>query len=168
METLEYILGIGDEHLNWWQMSVRAVIVFFVSLTYIRLANKRIFGQQSTFDIVLSIMYGSIMSRAITGTSPFFPTLAAGIVLILLHRMLASVAFQFGHGHGISNFLKGKTVSLVKDGKVLEDQMRAHSITENDIIEVLRTKGGPVDIAKIETACLERSGSISVVYKDDK
>ncbi|RNI23740.1 DUF421 domain-containing protein [Rufibacter latericius] len=149
-------------------MSIRAVLVFFISLGYVRLANKRIFGQQSAFDIVLGIMYGSIMSRAITGTSPFFPTLAAGLVLVMLHRMLAAVAYRFGHGHGISNFIKGKTAALVKDGKLLKDDMRAHSITENDIVETMRSQGGPMDIGKIDTACLERSGKISIVYKEDK
>ncbi|WP_227006410.1 DUF421 domain-containing protein [Rufibacter latericius] len=168
METLEFILGLGQKDLNWWQMSIRAVLVFFISLGYVRLANKRIFGQQSAFDIVLGIMYGSIMSRAITGTSPFFPTLAAGLVLVMLHRMLAAVAYRFGHGHGISNFIKGKTAALVKDGKLLKDDMRAHSITENDIVETMRSQGGPMDIGKIDTACLERSGKISIVYKEDK
>ncbi len=167
METLEFLLGLGEENLNWWQMSIRAVVVFFISLTYVRIANKRIFGRHSAFDIVLGVMYGSIMSRAITGTSPFGPTLAAGLVLILLHRLLAAAATKTRHGEAFSNFLKGKTTTLVQDGQYLKEVMRAHSVTENDILETLRTKGGPVDVTQIETACLERSGSISVVYKKE-
>ncbi|WP_242693224.1 DUF421 domain-containing protein [Sabulibacter ruber] len=167
METLEYVFGIGQQDLNWWQMSIRAVVVFFISLVYVRIANKRIFGRHSAFDIVLGVMYGSVMSRAITGTSPFIPTLAAGLVLIVLHRMLASLAAGTQHHESLSNFLKGKTATLVQDGKFLEDALRAHNVTKNDIMEALRTKGGPVEVEKIETACLERSGSISVVYKKE-
>ncbi|WP_255478746.1 DUF421 domain-containing protein [Rufibacter sp. XAAS-G3-1] len=166
METLEFVLGIGEEKLNWWQMSARAVMVFFISLAYVRIANKRIFGRHSAFDIVLGVMYGSIMSRAITGNSPFWPTLAAGLVLILLHRLMAVLAFRTGGN--ISDMIKGKTVTLVRDGKFLKDIMRAHNITENDILETLRTKGSPEDISKVSTACLERSGSISVVMQEDK
>ncbi|WP_245964486.1 DUF421 domain-containing protein [Rufibacter immobilis] len=166
METLEHILGIGQEDLNWWQMSIRAVLVFLISLVYVRIANKRIFGQHSAFDIVLGVMYGSIMSRAITGTSPFFPTLAAGLVLVLLHRALAALAYQFKNGP-VSSFIKGKPDTLVKDGHFLKDAMRAHSVTENDILEALQLKGGPVDVKQVEVACLERSGNISVVFKKD-
>ncbi|WP_190300320.1 YetF domain-containing protein [Rufibacter hautae] len=57
---------------------------------------------------------------------------------------------------------------LVKDGKLLQEQMQTHNITENDIMEVLRTKGGPVDVARIENACLDCSGNSSVVFKEDK
>ena len=167
VEFLDTALGLGQKDLVWWQMCLRAILVFFISLVYVRLANKRIFGKFSAFDIVLGVMYGSVMSRAITGTSPFWPTLAAGLTLILMHRMLAALAQAAGHGSIISNFIKGKTIPLAKDGKLLEDSMRAHSVTENDIIEALRTNGGPVDIKKIESACLERSGSISIVMKED-
>lgn len=166
MEVVETALGLGQEELNWWQMSIRAVLVFFISLVYVRIANKRIFGQHSAFDIVLGIMYGSVMSRAITGTSPFFPTLAAGLVMILLHRFLANMAFTVGNGFG--SFLKGKSTNLVEDGKLLPDAMRQHSVTENDILEALRVKGGTSSIEDVESACLERSGNISVVMKKDK
>ncbi|ALI99135.1 DUF421 domain-containing protein [Rufibacter tibetensis] len=166
MEILETALGIGLKDLNWWQMSARAIIVFFVSLMYVRLANKRIFGRHSAFDIVLGVMYGSVMSRAITGNSPFVPTLIAGLVLILLHRFLATLAFRTGDE--VSTMIKGKTVTLIKDGEFLKDVMRAHNVTENDIFESMRAQGSPEDISKVSTACLERSGSISVVMKDDK
>jgi uncharacterized membrane protein YcaP (DUF421 family) len=166
METLDFILGIGEKDLNWWQMSLRAIIVFFIALVYVRIANKRIFGRHSAFDIVLGVMYGSIMSRAITGNSPFYPTLAAGLVLILLHRLMAALAYKAGGP--VSNMIKGKTVTLVKDGKFLREVMRAHNITENDVLETLRTNGSPEDVSKVSTACLERSGSISVVMQDDK
>ncbi|MGV3538664.1 MAG: DUF421 domain-containing protein [Rufibacter sp.] len=164
MEELDVILGIGVKELNWWQMSIRAVVVFLIVLVYLRVANKRIFGRHSAFDIVLGVMYGSVMSRAITGNAPFYPTLITGLVMILLHRLLAAVALR--SGQGVSTFLKGKTVTLVKDGEMLYDAMREHNITENDILEALRTHGGPVDVSKVESACLERSGSISVVMKE--
>ncbi len=164
MELLDTILGIGVEKLNWWQMGLRAVIVFFVGLLYIRVANKRIFGRHSAFDIVLGVMFGSIMSRAITGNSPFFPTLVAGLVLILLHRLLAAAAYRTGSG--VSNFLKGHTVTLVRNGELQREVMQAHNITENDIHEAIRSSGKPEELEKVKSACLERSGSISVVMED--
>ncbi|KAA6431204.1 DUF421 domain-containing protein [Rufibacter glacialis] len=149
-------------------MAVRAVLVFFISLGYIRLANKRIFGQHSAFDIVLGVMYGSIMSRSVTGNSPFFPTLLAGLVLVVLHRFLASLAYQSGQGQGISNLIKGRTFTLAKDGKLIREVMQANSITENDLVESMRSQGGPTDITKIETACLERNGKISIIFKQEE
>lgn len=167
MEFINEALGIGKENLNLWEMSLRAVVVFFISLTYVRLGSKRMFGRFSAFDIVLGIMYGSVMGRALTGNSPFYPTLAAGLVLILLHRLLAAIAYKSGNSSGVSSFIKGNVANLVEDGKIDRDAMAAHNVTENELLEALRTNGGPVDISKIKSACLERSGNISVVMKEE-
>ncbi len=167
MDFLDPILGIGEENLSWWQMSLRAIIVFLVSLVYLRLANSRIFGRHGAFDIVLGIVYGSVMSRAITGNSPFYATLAAGLSLILLHRVLAAVTYSYGQKLGFSNFIKGGMATLVEDGEMKKDVMRKHNVTENDLLETMRLQGGPVDISQIKSACLERSGNISVIVKKD-
>jgi uncharacterized membrane protein YcaP (DUF421 family) len=167
VDFLETALGLSQKELIWWQMCIRAALVFLISLGYIRIANKRIFGKFSAFDIVLGVMYGSVMSRAITGNAPFFATLAAGLSLILLHRLLAFLSLRVKHGSPLSNFIKGQPIPLVLNGNILKDALQKHSITERDLQEALRSNGGPVDLAKIETAYLERSGDISLIMKKE-
>ncbi|MBC5773932.1 DUF421 domain-containing protein [Pontibacter sp. KCTC 32443] len=145
-------------------MSVRAIVVFFASLLIIRLGNQRVFGNHSIFDIALGIIYGSVMSRAITGNAPFWPTLIAALVLVLLHRGLATLAY---HSSGtISNLIKGQPIMLIKDGEMQKKALQKYSITENDLLEAMRIKGGVTDVKSVETACLERSGAISIVPKN--
>src|SRR5215207_9867170 len=78
-ELLRAGLGIGlDSHdINVAQMALRAVIVYVVTVIIVRLGKKRFMGQGTAFDVILGIMLGSIVSRAITGNAPFFPALAA-------------------------------------------------------------------------------------------
>jgi uncharacterized membrane protein YcaP (DUF421 family) len=45
-------------------------------------------GKAPAFDMMLGIMVGSIVSRAITGNAPLVPTLAATATLIALHSVL--------------------------------------------------------------------------------
>lgn len=158
-------LGIGEETLTWWQMSIRAVVVFIAALIIMRIGNKRIFGKHTAFDIVLGIMYGSILSRAITGNSPFWPTLCAALVLVLLHRFLAFLAYSTSGPFG--NFIKGRPVMLVKKGKLLEEELKKNSLTENDLEEAMRS-GGVTRIEEIEYACLERSGDITIIRKEQQ
>lgn len=162
-EFFDTVLGIGDDSLNWWQMASRAFVVFFTALIIVRIGNKRIFGKLSAFDIVLGIIYGSILSRAITGNSPFFPTLVAALVLVLLHSGLAKVAYHSSFGFG--SFIKGNPVALIKDGKMQEEAMRKNSVTENDLEEALRSAGNVNDLDQVEAAYLERSGNISIIMK---
>ncbi|PVY41970.1 DUF421 domain-containing protein [Pontibacter virosus] len=163
VDYLDSLLGIGSDSLTWWQMSVRAVLVFIVALIIMRIGNKRIFGKHTAFDIVLGIIYGSVLSRAITGNSPFWPTLAAALTLVLLHRFLAFLAYNTGGF--IGPFIKGNPVCLIKDGKIQEGELKKHNLTENDLQEALRV-GGVTGVKEVAYGCLERSGDISIVKKD--
>ena len=164
-EFFNTTLGIQGDALTWWQMSIRAVIVFLVALIIVRFGNHRIFGKHTAFDIVLGIIYGSVLSRAITGNSPFFPTLVAALVLMLSHRLLAIIAYHSNFGFG--NWIKGKPSILIKDGQLQQDALKENSITRHDLEEAIRKSGCEGDINKIETAYLERSGDISIIQKEN-
>lgn len=114
--TIREILGLGANDLAWWQMLVRAILVFIVALLMVRLGEKRFLGKNTAFDVILGIVFGSVMSRAITGSSPFFPTLVAGFTLILLHWLFAAVAFR---SDWFGDMVKGRSRILVKDGEIL-------------------------------------------------
>lgn len=157
-----YLFGIGEDTLTWWQMSLRAIGVFMAALLIVRVGNPRVFGKNTAFDIILGIVFGSILSRAITGNSPFWPTLAAALVLVILHRGLATIAYHTSGRFG--DFLKGRPVELIKNGKLLHDALQKYSVTDNDLQEAVRIKGS-TDISTIETAYLERNGNISIIYK---
>ncbi|GAA4444780.1 DUF421 domain-containing protein [Pontibacter saemangeumensis] len=167
-DVFNTVFGIHDQTLTWWQMSARAIGVFFAALLIIRIGSHRIFGKNTAFDIILGIIYGSVLSRAITGNAPFWPTLAAALTLVLLHKALAVLAYHTNFGFG--NFIKGRPQLLVKNGKLQEEALRANSVTKNDLLEALRSTGAVKDLDLIDEAYLERSGNISIILKksDDK
>jgi uncharacterized membrane protein YcaP (DUF421 family) len=125
------------------------------------LGDNRIFGKSTTFDIVLSIILGSLLSRAITGNAPFFSTVITSAALVLLHMVLAKLAV-YTH---IGKFIKGREQQLVKNGRLLEEAMRKQQITEHDILEAVRQKGRILGLEEVEAAFLERDGSISIITK---
>ena len=160
-ELFRDIIGPDSNAINWWQMSIRGVITFMLTLLLIRFGDNRIFGKNSAFDIALGVILGSILSRAITGNAPFLPALLTSFVLVMLHRLLAYLACR----SSIGNFIKGKTYQLMKNGEMLPDQMDQHKITKNDLEEAMRTTGNTTDLGDVEAAFLERSGSISIINK---
>lgn len=163
-ETFNHLLGLDLEGdlLSWWQMSLRAIVVFFVALILIRLGGKRIFGKNAALDIVMGIMLGSILSRAITGNAPFGPVLAATTVLMALHRLLAYIAYQY---EGFGKLVKGEAEPLVKDGQLQREQMEKRNITTRDLEEFMRTQGKTNDLSEVKEAFLERNGSISIITR---
>jgi uncharacterized membrane protein YcaP (DUF421 family) len=153
----------ADSHtITVLQMTVRAVLVFFVALALLRVSGKRTFGANTAFDMVVKIMLGAVLSRAVVAASPFWGTLLAGFVLVGLHRLLAWAAFR---SEAIGRLVKGEAVVLAENGQLNQANMRRNHITENDLREGLREGGNIGAVQDAEAVRLERDGSISVVKK---
>jgi uncharacterized membrane protein YcaP (DUF421 family) len=162
--AIENALGLGlkAEELGAGNMSLRAVIIFSSAAVMIRLGSKRFMGQSTALDVMLGIIFGSVVSRAITGNAAFVPALSAGLTLILLHWLLSALTFR---SHWLGNIIKGRSRLLVENGRIDWKAMARSQITEHDLAEALRSHGHPAEISRLETAYLERDGRISVVMR---
>jgi uncharacterized membrane protein YcaP (DUF421 family) len=93
LQTIDTLLGVSAtkaEELTIGQVCLRAVVVYIVLIAYVRFAKKRFIGQATAFDFILVIIVGSISSRAISGTAPFFASLAGTFVLILMSSHISA------------------------------------------------------------------------------
>lgn len=160
-DLVHRIIGTQQE-IAWWQMAIRAIIVFIVATALLRISNKRIFGKYSSFDIVIDIILGSILSRAITANAPFFATIIASIVLVFLHRFLGLLAWK---NDFFEDLVKGRHQMLVKEGRIRWKEMARHNISRKDLEEAMRRVGHTSEVEKVKYAFLERSGDISIILK---
>lgn len=151
-------LDIGD--VGALQMALRAVVIYTFTLVAVRLGSKRFLGQATAFDVIIGIMLGSVMSRAINGSAPVFPTLVAGVVLLVMHWILASLTFRL---RWFGAHVKGEAVRLIRDGHVEPNGVRRGTITQQDIEEALRLEGMTPEVSRVKLAYLERNGQISVI-----
>lgn len=141
---------------------MRGVVVLAATLLMVRLGDKRSLSQKSAFDAVLLVILASVLSRAIKGTAAFFPTLGAGLVIVVLHRALAFLACR---SPGFRMLIKGRPDELICDGKFQRPALRRHHIAEEDVQEDLRLETHLEKIDGIRVARLECSGDISFVSK---
>jgi uncharacterized membrane protein YcaP (DUF421 family) len=153
-------LSVDPADADASSMALRTVIIYAFTLAIVRLGSRRLLSRPSAFDVIVAIMVGSIMSRAINGSAPFVPTLIAGAMLLVMHWALAASAF---HVHWISAMVKGRRIPLIRDGKVLQDGVRRAQVSEDDLAEALRLKIQDEEVSKVAAAYMERSGEISVI-----
>jgi len=162
--SLEIFLGLGvqPKDLTFVQISVRGIIVFLATLIMVRLGHKRPLAQKTPFDAILLVILASVLARAINGSSAFFATLGGGVVLVLLHRLFAYLAF-YSHGFGI--LVKGEPDTIVRDGECDFEMMRRNHVSIHDLEEDMRLSAHTDDLSKIRVARVERSGDISFIKK---
>ena len=162
---LQPILGLGEEpkNLGVSQLLLRGTIVFVATLIIVRVAKKRFMANRTAFDYVLGIILASMLARTINGSAPFFGTIFLAFYIVLLHRLLATLAY---HSDKFGCLIKGHDTVLVTNGRQDREAMKAHRISEKDLLEDLRLQAKIDDLSKIKHARLERNGQISGIEKE--
>jgi len=144
-------------HVTPMQECARAAIVFLWGLLLVRVAGRRIFGRWAALDIVVAIVIGSNLSRALTGNAPFSGTLLATGFMIAVHWVTAHLASRYRFWSFIA---EGDPVALMVRGKLCERALMRYGVSNNDIKEALSQK----DLRGIDEAeeiSLEPSGKIN-------
>ncbi|MEM5446326.1 DUF421 domain-containing protein [Paraburkholderia guartelaensis] len=161
MNTLNAVFGEGKD-LDAWQMAARAAAAFLLTLVLIRISGRRSFGQRSTFDYVVAILLGATLSRFIVGASPAVPTVAASLVLVLMHRALGWLCVR---SRFVERVIGGEARTVYRDGTFDDAQMSAALITRADVLEAVRVGLHGSSLDRVEAALLERNGEISLIVK---
>ena len=159
-EYLNYLLGFDNNGVEDHQMAVRAAVVFFIALAYVRTGGLRMLGRQSAFDSLTALMLGAILGKAVISPDSFLGTLLAALVIMVLHRLTAWITFK---SSWMGSILKGKPILLFKNNKpVIKNLSRVH-ITENDLHEAVRKNLNVDDMSHVKEIYMERSGELSVI-----
>ena len=164
MDEIIYTLFGEGKDLDALQMGDRAFVMFFITLILIRVAGMRAFGQKSAFDMIIVIMLGAILSRAVTGDSAFWPTITAGAVLAIVHRLLGWLSM---YNETIGQLVKGSKIILFKNNTLLKKNMMRCCVSYKDLQEEVRLILNETTMDNVEEIFMERSGKISIVKKKD-
>ena len=155
-------LGVEPKQLTFLQISLRGIIVFITTLAMIRLGHKRSLARKTPFDAVLIVILASVLSRAINGSAAFFATLGGSVVIVLVHRVFALIAY---HSHLFGILIKGQPEVIVENGALILKTMGRNHISKHDLEEDLRLDAELESTEGVKIARVERSGDISFIKK---
>jgi uncharacterized membrane protein YcaP (DUF421 family) len=158
MGAFDLVFG-PDGHVSWWQECARAVLIFVYGLALVRVAGRRVFGKWAALDIIVSIVVGSNLSRALTGSASVIGTLAATTLLMVLHWLLAQ---GVARSKRLSHIFEGSAIELAREGNHDQSQFIQHAISEGDLSEALR-QAGVERVSETRLIALEPSGKITVL-----
>lgn len=136
----------------------------FLYLQQLGLWEKENFGQLQPFELVVIIMIADVASvpmqnagtPIIQGIVPILALLTGEIVVSYLN-----IKFQFFH-----KILTGKPAILVKNGEIIETNLKSQRFGMEELLEQIRIAGYP-DIRDIQYVILETSGQVSIIPKPE-
>lgn len=161
MNMINYLFGKGAD-LTVLQMCMRSFITFVMLFLLIRLAGKRTFAKQTAFDSIVTIMLGAIIARGVVGASPYIPTVAACVVIVVVHRLIAWLAVK---SRRFEFFIKGSYIKLYHNDALIDDNLEKTGMSKNDLHESLRLETKKLSLSEIDSAFLETNGRISFILK---
>ncbi|MBA4600843.1 DUF421 domain-containing protein [Thermoactinomyces sp. AMNI-1] len=146
-------------------MFLRTVFIYLFLLLIMRLMGKREIGKLSIFDLIVSFMIADISAMVIENlTEPLILGVVSIITLALLQILLSYLSLK---SKKVREWVDGKPVMIIKNGKILEKEMAQSRYNLGDLIMQLREKN-IADVSDVEFAFLETSGKLSVFKKEEK
>jgi uncharacterized membrane protein YcaP (DUF421 family) len=148
----------------WLDAMVRSVLFMIVLFLITKWIGKKQISQLSFFEYVTGITIGSIGAEIMTGLEH---KIYIGILSIVT---TAAVPFIVGlislKSKLFRNFVEGKGSIFIKDGKVMEDNLKKERYTIDELMALLRRKD-VYQVSDVEFAVLEATGDLSVMLKKE-
>lgn len=151
---------IGDAPpLFLLEIVFRVAAIYVFAIAFVHLLGKRAQQQLTPLEYLVIIALGSATGDGML--YPDVPLLWAFVViavLLVLTEMMARLKNRFGP---IARYIETRPATLVKDGQLQLDAIRAEGLTETEVAAMLRTRE-VTDVGHVRWAFLEVTGSISV------
>lgn len=150
---------------NWIVILLRTSILFFVTLGLIRIIGKSSLSKTTPFKFVTYIVIAIIASLISLG---LVDNTTLG-VLSLIAWFLLSIALDYLSikSKWVHDFINGKETVLIKDGKVMEENLIQVKYTGEELLRELRSKN-VFSLGDVEFAVMEATGEINALLKADK
>ncbi len=149
---------------DWLNITLRAVgaVAYLFLLT--KVIGKRQIKQLTYIEYIVGISIGSIAAFMATEMDgPIYHSLIAMGVFALFPVLMEWLSLK---SKFLRDFFESKSTVLIKEGKILEDNLKKERLTAEDLMEQLRVKN-VFRVADVEFALMETSGEISVLLKSE-
>lgn len=147
--------------LPWWELVLRAVVVYASLLIMLRVSGKRSVGQFTPFDFLVMLLLSEAVSNGLSGGDE---SLTGGL---LLAASLIGLNFLLGYitsrSATLEKLAEGTPVLLGRDGQIFEDALRANRVGQADVERALRE--ADCELKNMHCVFLETDGGISVLKR---
>lgn len=149
---------------GWTDLIIRSFAFLALLLFMTKILGKKQISELSFFEYVSGITIGSIAGEAITGLEKNMFQGMAAIIIFSLATLLADILAL--KSKSFRDFIEGRGTVLIKDGKVLEENLKKEKYTIDELSALLRQKD-IYRVADVEFAVLEPRGTLSALLKKE-
>jgi uncharacterized membrane protein YcaP (DUF421 family) len=147
------------------ELFIRGTVMFWFLFAMFRFVMRRDVGAIGVADILIIVIVADASQNAL---SDDYRSITEGMVLVgtlifwnYLTNWLSYKSRRF------ERFAEPRPLPLVRDGRLMEGNLRREMLTRDEVMSKLREQGVE-RVEEVRWACMESDGQISVrKYKDD-
>lgn len=139
---------------------IRTLIVYFALLLFMRLMGKRQLSELELPELAVAVLIADLGAHPLQDIGiPLMNGLLPMVILFCCEILISGAAMKSPR---LRAALFGKPSFLIKDGKIVQREMRRARFTPDELAEELRSKD-ITDIAHVQYAILETDGELSAI-----
>lgn len=148
----------------WLEVVVRTLASALALFVLTRLLGKRQISQLSFFEYVTGITIGSITAYLSVDVDNHW---SLGLISMGVW-FLVSLGIEYLQIKSVKarNWIDSRSTVLIKDGKILEENLKKEKLTNDELLEQLRKKS-IFQAAQVEFAVIEPDGEINTLLKKE-
>lgn len=149
---------------DWLIVVLRSLLFLVVLFAITKWLGKKQISELSFFEYVTGITIGNIGAEMATGIEK---SIANGILSIVTFAVVPFLAGIISlKNKPFRDFMEGKGTVFIKDGKIMEDNLKKEKYTIDELLDLLRKKS-VYQAADVEFAVLEATGDLNVLLKKE-
>lgn len=150
---------------EWIVILLRSIVLFFLILIALRFIGKRSITRISPFNFVTYVFIAGITALIAVN---IIENWALGIIALGVWVVLTiGLEYIAMKSKWVHDWVNGKETILIKQGKIMEENLAQVRLTGEELLRELRNKN-VFNLADVEFAVLETTGELDVFLKSDK
>lgn len=148
----------------YFEILYRTILLYILVLIVFRLMGKREVGELSIMDLVVFVLIAEVVAFSLDDMKkPIFESIFPILVLFVIQYVNSHISLR---SKKVRDIIDGDPSLVVRDGIIMEDEMRKQRYNLDDLFQQLREARVP-SVQNIAFAYLEPSGKLSVFLKDE-
>jgi uncharacterized membrane protein YcaP (DUF421 family) len=140
---------------------IRGVTIYIFLWLIFRISGKRTLAETSPFELVLLLIISEVTNQAMVDSDHSITN--AFLLIMTLTGMSIALSIAKHYWPWANRLLEGMPLPLMRDGKVLKENMDKARVDEAEILMAARYTQGVERMEDIKDATVENDGKISVV-----
>jgi uncharacterized membrane protein YcaP (DUF421 family) len=144
------------------EILVRGTVTYLALFAMLRFLLKRESGTTGVTDLLVIVLIADAAQNAMAGQ---YTTITDGVLLVAViigwSFLLDAIAYYFP---AAARVIRPRPLLLVRDGRIIQRNMRRELVTESELRSLLREQG--IDnLTRVREARMEPDGQISVITR---